>query len=163
MKLGFGTYALMVSIILWGVLLGGVVYSHIVFFPVYLSHLPESAVLTNGEHGLNEGNFWRLLHPLLLLSLIVTLATNWRHVFRRKMIAVTLVLYFAIIVISFIYFIPQLGEFHNSPRSSVSAAEWLERGDNWQRMSWIRGGTLFVLAVPLLLALARPRNTDGNR
>jgi hypothetical protein len=39
------TAALMLAIVLWGTLLGGVVYSHLVYFPVYLSDLPNSAVL----------------------------------------------------------------------------------------------------------------------
>lgn len=160
--LGFGTYALMFSVILWGVLLGGVVYSHIVYFPVYLSHLPESAVLTNGDYALHEENFWMLLHPLLILSLIVSLATNWRHAFRRKMIAATLTVYAAIIVISMLYFIPQLGEFQASPRSGISTAEWQQRGAHWQHMSWIRGATLFIFSIPLLFGLAKPKH-DGAR
>ena len=41
----FSKIILIIAIILWGVLLGGVVYSHIVYFPVFLSNLPDSAVL----------------------------------------------------------------------------------------------------------------------
>ncbi len=152
----------MVTIILWGVLLGGVVYSHVVYFPVYLSHLPDSAILTNGAHALHEENFWGMLHPVLVLSLVVTLAVNWRDKFRRKMIASTLIVYIAVIVISFVYFIPQLGEFQNSPRSDVPTAEWQARGTHWQHMSWIRGGTLFAFTFPLLFALAKPRSVDGS-
>lgn len=162
MKLGFGTYALMVSVILWGVLLGGVVYSHIVFFPAYLSHLPESALLTNGEYALHEENFWMLLHPILVLSLIVSLAANWRSKFRRKMIAATLAVYVGVIVISAVYFIPRLGEFRDSPQSSVPTAEWQQRGATWQHMSWIRGGTLSLMTIPLLFALATPKYSNGD-
>lgn len=162
MKLGFGTYALMISAILWGVLLGGVVYSHVVYFPVYLSHLPESAIITNGDYALHEEHFWMFIHPVLLLSLIVSLAANWSDAMRRKLIASTLVVYIAIIVVSMIYFVPQLAEFHNSPRSGVSSAEWVERGQRWQQLSWIRGATLFVFAFPLLVALTRSRkNADS--
>ena|ERR1043166_664527 len=158
MKLGFGTYALMLSIVLYGVLLGGIVYAHVVYFPVYLSHLPESAALVNGDYALHEENFWTLIHPLLVLSLVVSLAMNWRVRFRRKMIAITLGVYVVIIIVSAVYFIPQLGEFRDSPRSNISTTEWQERGEHWQHMSWIRGGTLFVFAVPLLLALTKPKD-----
>src|ERR1044071_7180139 len=98
MKLGFGTYALMVSVILWGVLLGGVAYSHIVYFPVYLSHLPESAIITNGPYALHEENFWMFIHPVLVLSLIISLVLNWRNAARRKLIASTMVVYTAVII-----------------------------------------------------------------
>ncbi|MBK8465995.1 MAG: DUF1772 domain-containing protein [Chloracidobacterium sp.] len=148
--------------ILWGILLGGVVYSHVVYFPVYLSHLPESAIITNGEYALHEEHFWMFIHPVLVLSLIVSLAANWSDAMRRKLIASTLVVYIAIIIISMIYFVPQLAEFHNSPRSGISSAEWIERGQRWQQLSWIRGAALFVFAFPLLVALARSsKNADS--
>ena len=151
----------MLSVILWGVLLGGVVYSHVVYFPVYLSHLPESAIITNGEYALHEENFWMFIHPVLVLSLIVSLGANWSDRVRRKLIAATLFVYVAVIVISLFYFIPQLAEFRNSPQSSISSAEWILRGRHWQHMSWIRGATLFVFAVPLLIALACPKNANS--
>jgi hypothetical protein len=78
------TIALMIAIPLMGILLGGIVYSHIVFFPVYLSALPDSAVLVNGPYALHEERFWLLIHPLAILSLITSLALNWKIRARRK-------------------------------------------------------------------------------
>lgn len=151
------TYALMLSITLWGVMLGGNVYSHLVYFPVFLSHLPESAVVVNGEYGLHEATFWMALHPVLLLSLIVSLAANWRHPFRRKMIALTLGVYIVVIVVSALYFIPELGRFASSPlKPEVTPVEWFDRGVRWLRLSWLRGLVCFANIVPLLLALAQP-------
>ena len=162
-KYGLGTYSLMVTVVLWGVLLGGVVYAHIVYFPVYLSHLPESSVVVNGPYGLNEAVFWMTIHPLLVLSLVVSLALNWRDLRRRKLIAMSLVVYVIILVISSLYFIPQLVEFRNSPQSNISAEEWLARGNRWQYLSWIRGSVLFIFSVPLLFSLAAPKSSDENR
>ncbi len=156
MKVGFGTYALMLSVILYGVLLGGVVYAHMVFFPVYLGHLPESAAVVNGDYPINEGIFWMTIHPLLTLSLIVSLIANWRTG-RRKLIAITLAWYIIVQAISWLYFIPQLGEFEASQKSPPSA-EWVERGHRWQHLSWLRGASLFVFSVPLLFALAKPKD-----
>ena len=161
MRLGFATYLLMISVILWGVLLGGIVFAHVVYFPVYLSHLPESAIITNGEYALHEEHFWLFIHPLLVLSLIVSLIANWGDAVRRKLIGSTLGVYVAVIVISALYFIPQLAEFHDSPKSGIPSAEWIERGQHWQHMSWIRGAILFISAIPLLIALARPK-TNAN-
>jgi len=155
MKIGFGTYTLMVAIVLYGVLLGGVVYSHVVYFPVYLGHLPDSAVLVNGQFALHEENFWALIHPMLVLALVITLFINWRDKYRRARIALTLAVYVLVLVVSFLWFIPQLGEFKDSPQSSVTADEWHHRGEHWQHMSWLRGGVLFVFSVPLLLALTK--------
>lgn len=156
MKHGFGTYSLMLSVVLYGVLLGGVVYAHLVFFPVYLGHLPESAAVVNGEYPIRESIFWLTIHPLLILSLTVSLIANWKGT-RRKLIAMTLSWYIVVLVISALYFIPQLGEFEKSQKSQPSA-EWVERGHMWQRLSWLRGASLFVFSMPLLFALAKPKD-----
>jgi hypothetical protein len=154
--LRLSTISLMLCIILWGTLLGGIAYSHIVYFPVYLSALPDSAVIVNGPFGLNEAVFWLTIHPLLILSLIITLVLNWRLKSRRKLIFISFGVYAVILVISQIYFIPELGAFAHSPQSTLSPAEWLARGQRWQRLSWLRGTIAYIFIVPLLLALTKP-------
>ena len=154
--LRLSTVSLMLSIVLWGTLLGGVAYSHLVYFPVYLSALPDSAVVVNGPYGLREEIFWGLIHPLLILSLIVTLALNWKFRARRRLIAITIALYVLALVATTFYFVPELRAFANSPKLAVSPAEWLARGQRWQRLSWLRGMMMYVGLVPLLLALAKP-------
>lgn len=154
--LRFGTYSLFLAIVLWGTLLGGIAYSHLVYFPVYLSALPDSAVVVNGTYGLNEVPFWMIIHPLLILSLIVALALNWKSKPRRKLILISFAIYIAVIVVSQVYFIPELVVFQRSPESSLSRAEWSARGQRWQRLSWIRGAIMYAGILPLLLALTRP-------
>ena len=150
------TISLMLSIILWGTLLGGIAYSHLVYFPVYLSALPDSAVIVNGPYGLHEETFWTLIHPFLILSLVVSLALNWKIRARRKLIGITMTLYALAIVATTFYFVPELRAFKNSPHLAVSPAEWLARGQRWQKLSWLRGTVMYLGMVPLLLALATP-------
>jgi uncharacterized membrane protein len=151
-----GTLALMVSIILWGTLLGGIIYSHLVFFPKYLSDLPNSAVLVNGVYGVNETVFWLIIHPLLIISLIVTLVFNWASSSRRKLIAISLLVYAITIVVTQVYFVPELVLFAHSPESTVAPAEWLSRGRRWQSLSWLRAVIMYAAYVPLLFALSKP-------
>ncbi len=159
-SLRLGTVSLMLSIVLWGTLLGGVAYSHLVYFPVYLSALPGSAVVVNGPYGLNEGRFWTLIHPLLILSLIATLLLNWRQPRRRKLVGVTIALYALAIAATAVYFVPELIAFADSPNLAVSPAEWSARGRRWQRLSWARGGVMYIAFIPLLLALATPASAS---
>ena len=149
------TTALMVAIILWGTLLGGVAYSHLVYFPVYLSDLPNSAVVVNGPYGLNEVIFWAIIHPLLIISLVVALLLNWNSRVRRKLIAFSFIVYVIVLLISAFYFIPELALFKHSPESTVPATEWLARGKRWQRLSWLRGLTMYLAIIPLLFALTK--------
>ena len=162
-KFGFGTYALMVTVVFWGVLLGGVVYSHIVFFPVFLSHLPESSAVVNGPYGLVESRFWLTVHPALLLSLIISIAVNWRIPTRRNRVATTFAVYVLVLIASSLYFIPELIQFAASSTSNIPASEWLARGNRWQYLSWVRGTTLFIFSFPLLAALAEPLRDNEDR
>lgn len=163
MRLRPGTYALFLSIILWGTLLGGIAYAHLVYFPVYLSALPDSAVVVNGTYGLNEGIFWMIIHPLLVLSLIISLALNWKNRRRRKLILMTLLTYIVVLIVSTLYFIPELGAFKHSPESNLSPADWLARGQRWQRLSWLRGIVCYAASLPLLLALTEPDTRSFHR
>ena len=151
-----GTYSLFLTVILWGTLLGGIAYSHLVYFPVYLSALPDSSVVVNGPYGLNEGLFWMTIHPLLILSLAVAVALNWKSRARRKLILISFAIYAAVLVVSGLYFIPELVAFSRSPESGLPAAEWLARGRRWQRSSWVRGAVMYAGILPLLLATTRP-------
>ena len=156
--LRLSTISLMLSIILWGTLLGGIAYSHLIYFPVYLSALPDSAVVVNGPYGLHEEIFWTLIHPLLILSLAVSLALNWKIRARRRLIGITVTLYALAIVATAFYFVPELRAFKNSPNLAVSPAEWFARGQRWQKLSWLRGTVMYLGIVPLLLALTKPVN-----
>ena len=153
-----GTFALMLAIILWGTLLGGVAYSHLVYFPVYLSDLPASAIVVNGPYGLNDGIFWMLIHPLLIISLAGALILNWNSGSRRKLIAISFAIYVVVLLISFYYFVPELTLFKHSPESTISASEWLARGKRWQKLSWLRGLIMYLSLLPLLFALTKPPN-----
>ena len=148
------TIALMISVLLMGILLGGIVYSHIVFFPAYLSALPNSAALVNGPYALHDEYFWTLIHPIAILSLIVSLALNWKIPARRKLIAVPLIVYVLAIVVTALYFVPELRAFKNSPNMAVTPAEWYARGQRWQHLSWTRGTVIGLSYISLLLALA---------
>jgi hypothetical protein len=150
-----GTFALMVAIIFWGTLLGGIAYSHLVYFPPYLSDLPASAVIVNGPYALNEGVFWMIIHPLLIISLVAALVFNWQAANRRKLIALSFGIYVVVLLISLFYFVPELVLFKHSPESTVPAAEWLARGRRWQRLSWLRGFVMYLAFLPLLWALTK--------
>ena len=154
--LRLGTYLLFLAVVLWGTLLGGIAYSHLVYFPVYLSALPDSAVVVNGPYGLHEAIFWMTVHPLLILSLIIALVLNWKNKARRKLILISFAIYFVVLVITQIYFLPELAAFERSPESNVLRSEWLARGQRWQRFSWIRGTIMYATILPLLLALTKP-------
>jgi hypothetical protein len=155
--------SLFITISLWAMIIGGVLYSHIVYFPPYLSHLPESNSLITGEYGLKDQNFWMPLHPLVILSTFTSLIVNWKTLEKRKYILIALGIYALAIIATAIYFVPNLLAFASAGKSTtVTAAEWYQRGQTWQQLSWIRGSSLFIGFILLLIALTKNKQPDNK-
>ncbi|HET6542612.1 MAG TPA: hypothetical protein VFG46_19120 [Chryseolinea sp.] len=146
--------SLYAALTFWAIIIGGVMYSHIVYFPPYLSHLPESNKLIAGDYGLHDEHFWQFVHPFTIVTIIVTLILNWRIKKRRKLILVAFSIYALAIVATGTYFLPNLRAFASSSSSTtIPASEWYQRGQTWQYFSWIRGSSLYVGFLMLLIAL----------
>ncbi len=151
------------AITLWATIVGGVVYSHIAYFPSYLSHLPESNNLITGDYGLKDANFWMLVHPLAILSTIATLVLNWKSKTRRKFILIALGIYVLAIIATAVYFVPGLFAFADSTNNtSVTPAEWFHKGQTWQHLSWIRGAFMYVGFLLMVIALTKDTSQTNN-
>jgi hypothetical protein len=150
--------SLIAAITIWAMIIGGIAYSHVVYFPAYLSHLPESNFLITGEYGLHDENFWMLAHPLAILFTITTLLLNWKLKVRRKFILIALSVYVLAIIATATYFLPELKNFAGSNRSAnITRSEWFQRGQSWQYLSWIRGTFMYLCFILLLIALTKDK------
>ena len=63
------------------------------------------------------------------------------------------------LIVTQAFFIPELMAFEASPGSGLAPAEWFARGKRWQRLSWIRGATMYAGILPLLFAVTKPVTT----
>jgi hypothetical protein len=67
------------------------------------------------------------------------------------------------LIVSAVYFVPELMAFAKSPESNLPASEWLARGHRWEKLSRIRGVICFLSFVPLLVALTKqPDSSEGK-
>ncbi|MFN3754110.1 hypothetical protein [Flavobacterium sp.] len=163
MKTSAQKFSLITAIILWGNLVGGVMYTHIVYFPAYLSHLPESNQLITGNYGLHDSHFWMIIHPLAILTTIITLILNWRLRIRRKYILSSFGIYILALLATAIYFVPELIAFADSVNyPNVTKTEWIKRGQTWLSLSLIRGFFIFIGFILLLLALSNDNKEEKN-
>jgi hypothetical protein len=155
--------SLLITIMLWAIIIGGIMYSHVVYFPSYLSHLPESNSLITGKYGLHDEHFWLFVHPLAILSTIVTLIVNWKLKARRKFIFITFSIYALVLVATAVYFVPGLLAFADSTNNTtVTPAEWFQRGQTWQHMNWIRGSFMFAGFLLLVTAFTKDNPMRSN-
>jgi hypothetical protein len=157
-----GTTSLMVTVVIWGTVLGGAVYANLVYFPAYLSDLPASTVVVQGPYGLNERVFWGPAHLAIIVSLIATYWFNRMLPKVRKLIVMSAAIYVGLLVWSIFYFFPELFAFADSPTlTSVSPEEWSQRVGRWRVLAWVRLTLMYVGIVPLLMALVRPSASEA--
>jgi len=134
----------------------------IVYFPAYLHHLPESNNLIIGEYGFIDGKFWPVIHPFVLLSTILVLVLNWKVLLVRKLTLIAFGIYILALVVTFVYFFPELSAFAESSTSEIPALEWIQRGNLWEKLSWVRGGAIFIGFILMVIALANSKMAMGQ-
>jgi hypothetical protein len=133
-------------------IIGAAIYEHAAVVPVWATAPPYSLSMFQGEYGLQAANFWKPVHPVTILLLSAALITNWRQP-RRKPLLVTLGGYVLILVITGIYFVPELLSITTSTYSTAVSRDLTGRAKTWEMLSLVRLGALLILAVVLLNGL----------
>ncbi|MEO6131926.1 MAG: hypothetical protein ABIQ02_08755 [Saprospiraceae bacterium] len=136
------------------IVIGGAVYEHIVIVPAWSAAPPASLSMYQGKYGINPAPFWMMIHPITLLLLIGSLITNWKNN-RKKNILFVLVSYFAVLVITSIYFVPELLSITQTPYQDTVDTSLVHRASMWEMLSLVRLAFLVVLAIILLNALTK--------
>jgi hypothetical protein len=139
--------------------IGAGTYEHIAMVPQWSSAPPVSLSMFQGKYGVNPGAFWKLIHPVTLLLLIVALVLNWRSS-RRKYILFGLSGYVAVLIATFSYFMPELIEIISTPYQEVINHDLQSRANLWEKLSIIRTIFMTILATIFLTALTKSTNTD---
>jgi len=130
------------------------VYEHIAVIPQWSAAPPKSLSMHQGDYRLKAENFWMMIHPITLLLMIVALILNWKNP-RRKNIMITLGVYFLILVITTVWFVPELISITGTIYQDTMDETLTGRAGLWEMLSIIRMLVLFVLCVILLAALLK--------
>ena len=146
-------YAL--TTVIFTVILGAAIYEHVAVWPSQFAAPPRSLTFFQGEYQLNAASFWKMIHPVALLLLAATLVLHWNTP-RRKFILIPMLVYVLILVITFIYFVPELLAITGAPYSNEVNAGLQKRGSTWINLSLIRAIVLAVIMVVLNFGLSKP-------
>lgn len=143
-----------ISCLAFAIVIGGAVYEHLNVVPTWAAAPPTSLSMFQGEYGLKPELFWMIIHPVNLLLFIVTLVMHWRST-RRKNLLIVLSAYVAILIITSIYFVPELISIITTAYSPTPDAELTRRAKLWEILSIIRLVVLVVLSIILFLGLTK--------
>jgi hypothetical protein len=143
-----------ISCLAFAIIIGGAVYEHLNVVPKWAAGPPASLSMFQGEYGLKPELFWMIIHPVNLLLFILTLILHWRSG-RRKNIVTVLTSYIVILIITSIYFVPELISITTSSYSQTPNAELTKRASLWEALSIARLFALVVLAIILFTGLTK--------
>lgn len=142
------------------IMIGGGIYEHAGIVPSWSAAVPASLTIYQGEYAINAARFWISIHPITLTLFVLALIANWRTE-RRYFILAPLVGYGLVIVITALYFVPELLAITGTPYSTIVDPVLTQRAKTWEMLSLIRGAFLLVMAVTLLFGLSKSGKTSS--
>lgn len=136
------------------IVIGGAAYEHLAVVPKWTAAVPASLSMFQGEYGLAAGKFWRLIHPITLVLLVGALAFNWKTE-RRKFVLITIGGYILVMVVTTLFFVPELFALTQTAYSATVDPELTKRAKLWEALSIGRLCFLLILALVLLFGLSK--------
>jgi hypothetical protein len=159
-KTRLATVAVFLAALLAAMDLGGSFYEALVVYPAWSSSAPASLALIQGPNGVDSAPFWIGIHLALEIALIAALALNWRAPRRRTLILVGLGIHPLVRAWSFLYFVPEIGQFMAASPEGPYSPELAARVKLWGSLGWVRQGFIAVSGIVLLVALMTPALDD---
>lgn len=150
-----------ISCLAFVIIIGGAVYEHVNVVPRWAAGPPASLAMFQGEYGLNPELFWKIIHPVNMLLFALCLIFHWKSARRKNLLAV-LSGYILILIITAVYFVPELISITTAGFSGTVDPALTERASVWEALSIIRLAVLFILALILLTGLTKPNYGNGR-
>jgi hypothetical protein len=133
-------------------IIGAGIYEHATSVPVWRIAPPMSLAMFQGKYGIQPANFWIPVHPVTVILMLAALVTNWKQP-RRNQILIVLCGYLLILLMTAIYFVPELMAITKATYSMTVSSDLTSRAETWEKLSLLRLSVLLVLAGVLLHAL----------
>jgi hypothetical protein len=148
----------------FSIMIGGAVYEHLGVVPQWAAAPPVSLSMFQGEYGIRPEVFWMLIHPVNIVLFSLTLILHWKTA-RRTIVLSVFALYVAVLLITGLYFVPELLSIIKTPMSSAADPDLVRRAGLWETLSLVRLACLLVMGVVLFMGLAKPAHPlpAGNK
>jgi hypothetical protein len=140
----------------FAIVIGGAVYEHLAVVPQWTAAPPRSLAMFQGTYGLQAQNFWKPIHPVTLLLFIATLYTSWKSA-RKINVLVAAIGYFAVLVITFAFFVPELIAITTTAYADHLDLGLAQRASRWESLSLIRLAFLILLSLVLFFGLTKSK------
>lgn len=140
----------------FAVIIGAAIYEHCAVVPRWTLAPPASLAMFQGQYGLNAQAFWKPIHPVTLLLFVASMVGFWRSE-RRFHLVLAFVGYAIVLLITGLYFVPELIAITTTPYSDIVSDDLTQRAGMWETLSLLRLTFLIFLSLILFAGL-----TKGN-
>jgi hypothetical protein len=141
--------------------LGASVLEHIAVWPHAFAAIPKSLSMFQGEYRFDPEPFWKSIHPTILILFIINLIICWKTE-RKKNVLIPLIGYVLIIIVTFLYFVPELNALISTNYEDVVKQDLVYRGNQWQMLSLIRLCFLIILIITLFMGFTKANNNSKS-
>lgn len=146
-----------VTSLAFAIIIGGAVYEHLNVVPQWSAAPPLSLSMFQGQYSLKPELFWMIIHPVNLALFSLTLILHWKSP-RRKNLLIVLISYMIILIVTSIYFVPELISITTTPFAETVDANLVTRASLWETLSIVRLIVLVCLSIVLMTGLTKPAN-----
>lgn len=146
--------------ILFITIIGAGIYEHAAVWPYAWAAPPASLSMFQGDYGLNSQAFWPRIHPPTFLLMLLSTILFWKTE-RRNYLLITLTGYLAVMIWTFIYFVPELISISGTDFSNTIDEALVARASKWESLSLIRLAVIIAIAFLLLTGLSK--HTESKR
>ncbi|MCG2617280.1 hypothetical protein LZZ85_23490 [Terrimonas sp. NA20] len=136
----------------FSVVIGAAIYEHIAVVPQWSAGPPLSLSMFQGKYGLNPTPFWKSIHPVTMILLLISIVLFWSTE-RRTCMLITSAGYVVVLIITFAYFVPQLVTITGSAYSEHIDEVLTRKAALWEKLSLVRLSFLIMLAITLFMGL----------
>jgi hypothetical protein len=146
----------------FSIIVGAAIFEHLAVWPIAFSAPPASLSMFQGEYPFSPVNFWARIHPVTLLLFIISLVLSWKTE-RRLHVLIPFVTYVVILIITSIYFVPEMLEIAQTPFSDQIDESLVKRGYIWQILSLIRLLVIIGMSLFMYLGFTKEINVSEHK
>lgn len=145
---------LWLSVVVWGCMLGGIIYETLVVVPVWTAALPESiGVMTHPSYPIVPSRMWIPFSNVHTLISIAVLIVAWNQRSRRMWLLFAMAVVILSHAMQFGYFWPRNRAMAGP---GVSPAEVASMANQWRAVNWFRVGYIAAGFLATLRAFSIP-------
>ncbi|ABG59360.1 conserved hypothetical protein [Cytophaga hutchinsonii ATCC 33406] len=129
---------------------GAQIFETAVLVPAWSAAPPESFPMLQGKYGIDLKTFWIVIHSIHELTFIAALVFCWKIEPIRTGLLILFAVHFGVRIWTILYFAPNMMDFQKITSVTDTAADLIQRVNQWRVLNYIRVGIFIAVSIGLI-------------